>query len=788
LKPIFRFTLGGDLGSKTITEPEGWNKIIFNLERDLTYWSLIENFELPLIFYYSNGRVDGGYSYLDSARTAGVDTLVTLEIQVSWDDGDTFQLCFDGRIDVSTCKEIVFRKKIEAAVVRNDLWAQFMANKSTPVNLLSNTDIYGGTRYGIPYQVLNMTSQTLYKQYVADLSTGNEFFSTDTAAAMSGQYFQYDWDEEVLAEIQTKFSIPTDINPSKPGNIFEIDEDGTYYIYLRIEASLFTRVLSTSGGSCVFTDTYAACETYVDFYFQLNSNAEEIFSYNTYGVGAQSTVFEYAHPLTLKKGDILSIYGKLKANVSNDNTHNSTLILYGKAASTDVTIRVANIFIPTGTCLYANQSEIVTLTQAAPSGSSNPTQINFYGDTSYTNTQADTVLIHDAGLSICDRVLGKDDSFYSAFLGGAHTAIFYPANGCGYLNALTRGLNIRGYNFTEKPFTLSFDDYWAGINPVFNLGLGYEELSVNSPGSTVIRVEQKSYFFNSTPLVYLNWVNDINIEYDLNMLTKTIEIGFEQWQAESIAGIDDPQTKHTYNLRWKTFGKDEKQLSKFIAASLAIEQTRRLTKVQSQDWRLDENIFIIALQSQDTSVIPETSPPTVTEQPELFGSGVSGMNNPTTRYNIRHTPARMLKRWIDFYSGQLQSYPSESFKYGSGQGNVLMSWTGDTCDSGALTENQNQNVSTSYLFLPIVYSFTHPLTWDQYVTIRDNRNHAINITWKDTNGNGKQAVLFIKKLGYEINKSKGVFECWVHSISDFLVLATDEGVNLMGDNGDQLLP
>jgi len=778
LTPKFLFTLGGDLGSQIISEPEGWAKIIFNLERDLTYWSLIENFEVPLIFYGKAEGKDGGYTYLSNAKNNGIDTVVTIDIQISFDEGSTYETCFDGRIDLSTAKETVYRGKIEAAIVRNDLWAVFMAKKSTPIDLLSATDIYGNARLGIPYQELNLPSQKIIQKYQGDMSVGGSLVQIGDTESVNNYYGQIDFDEEILSEVKEKFTLPIGVNISKPASLFTLDFDGTYYIDCRIEVSLFVTDFQdvscdVESNSPVYWGCFGASSTYgidIDYFISING-VEYAFDKSNDLLGASvdimSTVFQFDQSFTLSKGDEIFIYAKFTGNlfISGSPVKKPVWVYYGKNGTQNEVLLPVILTLSGGIC-YADYNEGWQTYHfdfpSPPSANPNPSYLNIIANTTMIPTQANTVLLHDAGLSICDRILGKNDSFYSEFLGGSNTAIHYAANGCGYLNALTRGLNLRGYTFSEKPFTLSFDDWWAGANPVFNLGLGYEELSTNSPGSKVIRVENKSAFFNTTPSVYFTAINDIQIEFDPNLFTKTIEIGFEQWAAESASGIDDPQTKHIYNLRFQLFGKDEKQLSKFVAASLAIEQGRRLTKIQSNDWRLDENVFLIALQEQDTPIYPQTSPPTNTEQPEVFGSGISNLNNPETRYNVRHTPARILERWINFYSGQMQSYLTDFFKYASGEGNVLMSWTGDACDTGTLTENQNQSVSSNYLFLPIVYSFTHPLTWDEYTTIRDNRKNAISISWILA-GVTYSKIAFIKKLGYDINKSKGTFEVWIRS-------------------------
>lgn len=774
MKPKYYFTLGGDLGEHQISEPEGWATIIFNLERDLTYWSLIENFEAPLIFYGIAEGKDGGYNYLSQAKTTGPDTLVTLGIQISLDGGLTRELCFDGRIDVSTAKETIYRAKIEAAIVRNDLWSVFMANKSTPIDIFSTTDIYGNARYPINKQELSMPPQKLIRRYSADMSQTTQAFTSTDSGSISGKNLQVDWDEDTLTEIQTKFSLPIGVNTDIPVGLFSMDEDGDYSFEIRLEASVIEYVLTTDFSlNCQLTALLSTCGTYINNFF-VKKNNDPVMGFIKSDTSA-STVYDFISDMSLKKGDEIKIYAQLIANMPNDDTHDWSLLIYGKNPSVDVIIR--GYGLDGLTCKFNSGVFIDTIDAPSISGLANPSFINITANTTVDASQCDSVLLHDAGLSVCDRILGRDDTFYSEFLGGDKTSIHYGSNGCGYLNALTRGLNIRGYLFSEKPFTLSFDDYWNGINPIFNMGLGYEELGTNSPSSTVIRMENKREFFNDTPSVYLTAINDITNEFDLNLFTKTIEIGFAQWEAESASGIDDPQTSHIYALRYKLFGKDEKQLSKFVAASLAIEQGRRLIKTQSNDWRLDENIFIVALQEQDSA---GSSPAFVTEKPEVFATGVTGINNPETRYNVRHTPARLLQRWMDFYSGQLQSYPSDQIKYQSGQGNVNMTWVGDgSCDIGTLTDNQDQIVSSDFIFIPIVYSFVHPLSWEEYSTIRDNRKNAISISWIDPYGDIQVKIAFIKKLSYDINKSKGTFDVWIKDFwSSFDELAFSDAFDI----------
>jgi len=64
--------------------------------------------------------------------------------------------------------------------------------------------------------------------------------------------------------------------------------------------------------------------------------------------------------------------------------------------------------------------------------------------------------------------------------------------------------------------------------------------------------------------------------------------------------------------------------------------------------------------------------------------------------------------------------------------------------------------TVGYLFTPELYEFEHPLSWVDYKTIRDNRTKAIGVSTTDSN----HETCFIKRLEYDINKSKAKFTVW----------------------------
>jgi hypothetical protein len=161
--------------------------------------------------------------------------------------------------------------------------------------------------------------------------------------------------------------------------------------------------------------------------------------------------------------------------------------------------------------------------------------------------------------------------------------------------------------------------------------------------------------------------------------------------------------------------------------------------------------------------LKDTSP----YEPELAEnfSEVTGLLNYETRYNIRLSVARNFERWKDYFNGCLQWYLSDNYKFSNGEGNYDMTSTllADDCEAvgvspeDSLSEKQDIEVTSDYLFKPIKYSFVHPLTWEQYQTIRDNPRNAIGVSRTDSG----HVACFIDVLEYEITRGKATFELYL---------------------------
>jgi hypothetical protein len=270
----------------------------------------------------------------------------------------------------------------------------------------------------------------------------------------------------------------------------------------------------------------------------------------------------------------------------------------------------------------------------------------------------------------------------------------------------------------------------------------------------MIEISRLSDFFSDSISVRFDYVRDIVRRYDNDVIFNKIDIGYQKWQSEDISGIDDAQTKHSYATRFKKVGKAISLVSGFIAASLAIETTRRFVTKKSADYKYDNETFIIAVDDLDST------PGMITPETNENYTFITGLKNPSYRYNSRITPARNLIRWMKYLNGCLQSYIGSIYKFVSGEGNFDMDSDLDNgdCDdfSEAVSEKQDLPVGTDYIHLPEIFEINIPMSWDQYKAIRNNRKKAIGISQT----NAGHTAFFIKNLEFEICKSKAKITAW----------------------------
>lgn len=736
----FRFILSHEsAGSIEIDEPIGWVDAIMKLERHEQFHSLIEYFDGSFILYGDNGEKNGGISFVKAIeRDHGVDATLLVDIDLTYDE-ETFTSVFNGQYKIADLEEMP-GNKMRIPIIRDDFWAKFIARIDTPVDIQSALNLDDNIIAAAEPIRLRLTSQPIRMQYRGDTEKLSIIDPVDptlsyqhalgviSTAWTNGTYFQVDTSNDILDEIEEKFSLPVETNPEYPVWLFDAVYAGTYTFDIRIYAW-------EGSAPGVINPIESAGSEYLDFFVDVGFDSYQM-SYSTAffnGVDSadgEVSVFTFSAAFEVAKGTRIRIYGKANRDFSG-----VTMRWMGSTATEKSYIRVT-------------------------------------ADTIHPESTAEGFLLHDVGAAITDRIIGESDTFYSELLGAVHTrARQYEENGCAWIYSLIKGLQIRGYELEEKPFAMSFMQWWKGIDPILCLSLTYDEVD----GRPVIRVDKRKDQYDDEVSVNFSNVMQITRKYDPEKLFNKIEVGYSRWQAEEINGIDDPQTKRTYADRFKKVGKPIQILSEFIAASLAIEGTRRKSKLKTTDYKFDNESFIIAINPIEIS--PDVSPDIMDFEPELdenFAS-VTNILYPSQRYNLRLSAGRSFVRHLKFLQGGLQDYIGSEFKFTSGEGNYDMtSEMIDGCDeevygNDVLDEKGNIPVTSDYLHLAMMYEVELPMEWSEYETIRDNRRKAIGISQTDTG----HVPMFIKDLQYKPAKGSCTMVLWAR---EYLELGVVEDI------------
>lgn len=718
----FRFTLNNTIeGSHQISEPDGWKNIFIKLERSEEFHSLIELIDTPFFFYNIGQGKDGGREYLyNIEQTQGINAIVSLMVELT-EDGTNYDTVYQANIDLSTISDISSGDKFyrfSCTLKPTDLWAMFLNRRSTKVDLNATTDLDDGAVAAPDAIALELLSQIIRGSFTASENlTGIEF------VVPAASYLQFAFDTVVLDEIETRFNIPIS-DTSDPAPTFTVKYPGTYRFQI------------------VMTITQETDPAGVDAMANLSSTGL-LFKVRQTRAGINT---EYSATRTDHiNASATAGYSKYTIDVTINAEANDDLAFFFQTTTTgfdptDIT--------PTGRFLIFLGDNNAISSDARIRDIHDTSTIVVTANTIYPQTRSDAFLIHEAASAIVKRIAPGFD-IYSDYFGGSLQG--YGANGCGYLYALLLGLHVRGYTFPEKPFSISFNEWWTGANPIFNLGIGPETVG----GNEVLRIEPKDHFYDDDPILYFDNVQGMERSYDPAMIFKSIKHGYGNSSVEAASGIDDPQTVHDYSTLLKIIGVEFSNLSSWFAASLGIEQTRRNRAEKGKDWRLDNEIIVISV-DKTPSASPEFFMPEVGSP---FTS-ITGLLNPTSRYNIRITPYRNFVRWVRFYSGCLQKYLSSVFRFNQGEGNYDMAVgaNSDTCDNGTWSERQDIAPSGSPYFTPEMANLPSVvLTWPDYQLLTANRKRCIAAS-KGTTGHTK---IHIKSLKYDIAHARATIKGWV---------------------------
>lgn len=306
---------------------------------------------------------------------------------------------------------------------------------------------------------------------------------------------------------------------------------------------------------------------------------------------------------------------------------------------------------------------------------------------------------------------------------------------------ITKGSFIRNViePSTPKLFT-SFQYLFENINKIFNIGWGFDQ------NDTVIKVANVEDFYQSTIVANVGVLDKVTFTTALDLICGSVAIGYNKWEAEEYNGLDETNTERYFRRNINSNQNQKDLLSDIIGAGYTIEITRRKnqTKTGTSDWRYDDDLFIINSVLSDGTLYAYRGT-----------SDAANLYSPSTRMNLRITPARNMMRWFRSISAANPTIANDQLIFTKGTGNyIAQSRFADQCfiETGVVTENQTiistDVVDDEPIWKPIYANFNAPLSMVQFEAVKANPYGGIQFSCFNTNYVG-----FIVELNHSPNNN-----------------------------------
>ena len=385
-------------------------------------------------------------------------------------------------------------------------------------------------------------------------------------------------------------------------------------------------------------------------------------------------------------------------------------------------------------------------------------------DTVYAPTPAKMYMVNETFSRIAECVTDGGLKVYSDYFGRTDASPYTSSqDGSGSLECITSGLLIRGQTMasgSHPPITVSMKDMFDAMDAIHQIGMGLENdphRSGTSPDGNpyqLLRIEPVKYFYSLSHIFPqpLENVDEVTIENSADRVYATFHGGYSKWEGEKAQGLNEFLTRREYRTQHSTATASLDKSCKFIASGYAIETTRRQMGQNTQDWRFDNDTFVICL---DRS--PGSTPPFAVEQSCIL----SPTNIPysDTVYNYRISPIRNAMRWLGTIFQSYASYVAGKLFYTKGAGNVVATGQYDPASDAhtVVLENkpliENRDIDYGVFASPTDYyplysnqtvKFTYPLSYLDWLTITTDPYGLIDYT---VNGGATQSG-WIEELKY----------------------------------------
>lgn len=753
----YQFTLNPATDNKLIEEPIGWKSIKLSLEREKNKHGIFFDYSQDLQFFNSpKDSSKDAYDFLKAAYEAyGVEAEVLMEVELACGDDGAFESQGVWRLDFTSYSESIEDGLclITLSMESADTLMVFRNRYNQAVDMATEESFEGsalGPYTGLP-QLTSIPPVQLLQMATLNSPIGEGRVFTgiaqsDTVPAGGGtivigydNYGQFELspgkgydslEPNNLDEIATRFRVTNTAYEAiadfkDPNYQFEYGGEYEFQVRLTFAGNVFidTDAPSTDcgGDQNTFTDVFARIILSVggtDYTLWEETDTgcfEDLYAFTGTGGAVEITINH-----TVAADDEMSIYIQVGGSGEWNRGVAGLPIDWSSAFASDVDVTIR-------------------------------------AKTEKVATEHDLFLINEVGSRILEAITDDQYRLLSNYYGRSDSEPYAApdgTDGVGGLRGLTQGLILRNDDSLGN-LTISFKELFDNLNALDNIGIGLED-DPSRAGFKVLRMEPMAYFYDPTVMIQLDKVPRVTRKPTPDEHFSIFKFGFSRYEAEAFLGLDEFNTEREYRTELEVIDNTLTQICKFVASGYAVELTRRIDGSSDgtrEDWRFDEDQFVICLKRDTGSLI--------VEQGNIVGS--SNIESPTSIINFRISPNRNALRWLKrILATYRDPEAAESvLKFVSGSNNVIASglMTGlDPIAGAILAENQTLSLSDfgdeadgKPVYIPEEWVFEFPLSWEDYNTIKADPRGVVEARFGQQT---EYSQFYLRKLEYMPNEGK----------------------------------
>jgi hypothetical protein len=654
-----------DATEEIIDEPVGWDAIEWSAKRNMKHHGMFFSISTDSFQF-----VGDGFTILSNAYdTDGANA--DLGFRVEYDcDGTGWVQYYLGKFDFNTykrqCGDYCY---ISISIAPDSCVDRFLSLNNQEVDLTSTQDFNGNSITGLSSDSVKFNGQTFKVHDWGNNDTGeNKNKTIYDVSGSTGNRFYY---------------IPIFL-PSTTGGVSEF---GVFN-----ENGIDCAPVYKNGGQSVITsntlENYLLYGTNLLVYRPLDNQGITVFDLDYKLNGDFNITPNFNGTATLN----IAVF---KKNWPEDND----FVDYGSFTGTGVTLTAGlTTTIPfslAGT--YLNEFQPTPLTSAvyyyfylqvnktsASALDSIACNMDYYGD-NYFKMTAPSLL---PSVQVpCYKLSEVMPFLCNAYVGQDCFDVYDYTNRFEYFH-ITNGRKIRRITLpTDTPIRLSYQKAFEESQKIFNLGWGFANQD------TELWFGKLDKFYDYNTVVFDAGAIDKAMFTNAQDLTFSIvKIGYNKWAGEEVNGLDEMNTERKYARNIDSNNNEKELMTDFISAGYTIEMTRRKSQdiVGTQDWRFDDDVFIVNTIQVEAEVY-ETYNGVDFDAANIF--------SPSTRYNYKITPARMMMEWMNYFTAPNPTHTNDNLIFRYGTGNILAEgrmYNDYFVEDLAISESQTLNAGDFY--------------------------------------------------------------------------------------------